>query len=94
MEDNLTSTRTLAAAHRDAQTARTAAIKVADITDDRYEAGLASAVERYVARQNALTTQRQEVQLAAQQWINAVALIKALGGGWSEDSIATASSFR
>lgn len=88
VEDHLAGTRTLAAAREDAHKARIAAEKIANITDGRYEAGLASAVERYTARQNALNAQREEIQLTSQQWVNAVALIKALGGGWNGDLVA------
>ncbi|MFT3931025.1 MAG: efflux transporter outer membrane subunit [Spongiibacteraceae bacterium] len=94
VEDNLSNARTLAAAQRNAQQARLSANKIADVTDDRYQAGLASAVERYTARQIALNAQREEVQLSAQQWRNAVELIKALGGGWSEQSVAVTYNLR
>ncbi len=88
VEDGLADTHTLASAHAAAQSASLAAAKVADITEDRYQAGLASAVERYIARQNALISQRQEQQLAGQQWVNAVSLVKALGGGWNANELA------
>lgn len=87
VEDGLADTHTLASAHAAAQNASRAAAKVADITEDRYQAGLASAVERYIARQNALISQRQEQQLAGQQWVNAVSLVKALGGGWNKNEL-------
>lgn len=90
VEDSLAGTHTLASAHSEAQSASRAANKVADITEDRYQAGLASAVERYTARQNALTAQRQEQQLAGQRWVNAVVLVKALGGGWNAAELARA----
>lgn len=89
VEDGLSSARTLSAAQTNAKQARTAALKIADITDDRYQAGLSSAIERYVARQAALNAQREEVQVNAQQWRNAVALIKAIGGGWDGEVVAT-----
>lgn len=88
VEDSLAGTHTLASAHSEAQNASRAANKVADITEDRYQAGLASAVDRYTARQNALTAQRQEQQLAGQRWVNAVVLVKALGGGWNTAEVA------
>lgn len=93
VEDNLSNARTLTAAQKNAQQARVAANKIADVTNDRYQAGLASAVERYTAQQIALNSQREEVQLNAQQWVNAVALIKALGGGWNADSLAETKPF-
>ncbi|MDB6062222.1 MAG: transporter [Verrucomicrobiaceae bacterium] len=88
VEDNLSSARTLKAAHADAENASRAATQVADITEDRYQAGLSSAIERYTAQQNALTAKRQQQQLDGQQWINAVLLVKSLGGGWSADKLA------
>jgi outer membrane protein, multidrug efflux system len=87
VEDNLSSARALSAAHMHAKQARTAALKIADITDDRYQAGLSSAIERYIARQVALNAQREEVQVSAQRWANTVALIKALGGGWNGETV-------
>lgn len=94
VEDGLSSARAFAAAQNNAQQARAAAMKIADITDDRYQAGLSSAIERYTARQTALNTQREEVQVMAEQWKNAVALIKALGGGWNGDSVAVVNGVR
>lgn len=88
VEDGLSSARALANAQTHAQQARAAALKIADITDDRYQLGLSSAVERYTARQAALNAQREEVRVAAQQWKNAVTLIKALGGGWNNQTVA------
>jgi NodT family efflux transporter outer membrane factor (OMF) lipoprotein len=88
VEDSLAASRTLGAARTDAQSATHAADRVATITEDRYQAGLASAIERYTARQNALAAQLDEQQLIGQQWINAVFLIKATGGGWSAVDLA------
>jgi NodT family efflux transporter outer membrane factor (OMF) lipoprotein len=92
VEDGLADTHTLASAHAAAQSASRAAATVADITEDRYQAGLASAVERYIARQNALISQRQEQQLAGQRWVNAVKLVKALGGGWHASELASSNN--
>jgi len=86
VEDGLASGRTLAAAHHEALIANNAANRVAEITEQRYKAGLVNALERYVARQNALVAQRQTQQLAGQQWVNAVYLIKALGGNWDSNN--------
>ncbi|MES2356643.1 MAG: efflux transporter outer membrane subunit [Pseudomonadota bacterium] len=82
VEDGLAGSRILAAARNDAFIANRAADRVADITEQRYQAGLVGAIERYTARQNALIAQREVQRLAGQQWVNAVYLVKALGGGW------------
>lgn len=86
VEDHLAGLHTLSAARMDAQQASRAARQVADIAEDRYQAGLGSAIERYTAQQNALTARRQEQQLGGQQWVAAVLLVKALGGGWDTAS--------
>jgi outer membrane protein, multidrug efflux system len=36
------------------------------------------------AQRTALAVERADAQLAGQRWITHVALIKALGGGWSQ----------
>lgn len=84
VEDALAGQRELAGAHEQAAEASRAAEVIASITEKRYQAGLASAIERYTAQQNALEAQRKERQLLGERWLNRVALVKALGGGWSQ----------
>lgn len=91
VEDHLAGLRALSAARIDARQASRAAQQVADIAEDRYQAGIASAIERYTAQQTALATRRQEQQLGGQQWVATVLLVKALGGGWDAANAPVAS---
>jgi outer membrane protein, multidrug efflux system len=57
-----------------------------DIATDRYRGGVDTYLEMITAQQVLLTNQRQAVQIQGQRFATAVFLVKALGGGWSEDS--------
>jgi len=54
------------------------------ITLLRYQAGLDSALTLATMQQNQLTALRVQSQLRGGQFVSAVSLLKALGGGWSE----------
>lgn len=82
VEDALAGQRQLSNAHEQSAAARNAAESIATITERRYQAGLVGAIERYTAQQNALDAQRRERRLLGERWLNRVALVKALGGGW------------
>ena len=57
-----------------------------DIATDRYKGGVDTYLEMITAQQILLTNQRQAVQIRGQQFATAVYLVKALGGGWTENS--------
>ena len=57
-----------------------------DIATARYKGGVDTYLEMITAQQVLLGNQRQAVQVRGQQFATAVYLVKALGGGWSEDS--------
>lgn len=57
-----------------------------DIATDRYKGGVDTYLEMITAQQVLLGNQRQAVQVRGQQFATAVYLVKALGGGLSEDS--------
>jgi multidrug efflux system outer membrane protein len=57
-----------------------------DIASARYKGGVDTYLEMITAQQVLLGNQRQAVQVRGQQFATAVYLVKALGGGWSEDS--------
>ena len=59
------------------------ATEVLDLANDRYNGGLAPYPDVISAQQALLTNQRQSTQITGQRLLNAVYLIKALGGGWS-----------
>ncbi len=65
-----------------------------DIATERYKGGVDTYLEMITAQQVLLGNQRQAVQVRGQQFATAVYLVKALGGGWSEDSNATARGAR
>jgi outer membrane protein TolC len=49
----------------------------------RYEGGAANYLEVITAQQGLLNNERLEAQLQGQRLLTAVALVKALGGGWT-----------
>jgi NodT family efflux transporter outer membrane factor (OMF) lipoprotein len=55
-----------------------------DIATDRYKGGVAIYLDVLTAQQTLLGNQRQAVQIHGQQFLTAVYLVKALGGGWGE----------
>jgi outer membrane protein, multidrug efflux system len=69
----------------EAQTrARTSAEKAADLAKVRYESGTGVYIDVIDANRTVLTLRRGSHQLAGQRMLAAVSLIKALGGGWSQ----------
>jgi multidrug efflux system outer membrane protein len=52
------------------------------IANDRYKGGVAVYLDVLTAQQALLGNQRQAVQIHGQQFLTAVYLVKALGGGW------------
>lgn len=79
--------------YRDATTeengAAEAAQRALDYAMTRYRAGAVNYLEVVTAQTAALQTQRGLVELKAQQLRASVALIRALGGGWSADAPTT-----
>ena len=65
--------------------------RAADLATQRYTAGIVSYLEVVDASREALQAERANAQLAGQRQIAAVLLIKALGGGWSEQQLFTQS---
>jgi NodT family efflux transporter outer membrane factor (OMF) lipoprotein len=57
-----------------------------DIATARYRGGVDTYLDMITAQQTLLGNQRQAVQIQGQQFATAVYLVKALGGGWSENS--------
>lgn len=82
VQDGLNSTVMLKEAQASAQHAADSARAALSLSSDRYRLGAATHLEVVVAEQGYLNYQRQVVQLQGQQLLNAVRLIKALGGGW------------
>jgi multidrug efflux system outer membrane protein len=60
-----------------------AARRAGDLARTRYEAGFVNYFEVIDAQRTLLATERASTQLGAQRLLASVALIKALGGGWT-----------
>jgi multidrug efflux system outer membrane protein len=58
--------------------------RAAELATDRYRSGIVSYIEVVDASRDALQAERGSAQLAGQRLVVAVQLIKALGGGWTE----------
>jgi multidrug efflux system outer membrane protein len=65
--------------------------RAADLAGDRFRAGIVSYLEVVDANRAVLQTERGSAQLAGQRLATTVQLIKALGGGWTEQQILTSS---
>lgn len=61
--------------------------RAAELATDRYRAGIVSYLEVVDANRGALQTERGSAQLAGERLATTVQLIKALGGGWTEQQI-------
>ena len=59
--------------------------RAAELASDRYRAGIVSYLEVVDADRATLQTERALAQLAGQRLVAATQLVKALGGGWSEE---------
>jgi multidrug efflux pump len=66
--------------------------RAADLAEERFRSGIVSYIEVVDANRDALQSQRANAQLAGQRLITSVGLIKALGGGWSEQILYTQSA--
>jgi len=82
VEDQLSTTRTLAAQETLRREASTAADDVERQVLNRYRSGQVSYTEVVTAQASALSARRALLQLLASRQTTSVALIQALGGGW------------
>ena len=82
VEDQLAARRLLAAQANAETSALTAARRALEISSNRYRGGLVTYLEVATAQQNALDRERAVARLRGEQQVAAVALVKALGGGW------------
>ena len=64
--------------------------QAADLADERYRSGIVAYLSVVDANRDALAAERANAQLAGQRLIATVQLIKALGGGWSDQLLASA----
>jgi multidrug efflux system outer membrane protein len=69
------------------QRAVTSARRASELATDRYRSGIVAYIEVVDASRDTLTAERANAQLTGQRLIASVQLIKALGGGWSEQQL-------
>jgi multidrug efflux system outer membrane protein len=86
VQDALTATRLLTEQAAAQERAVASARRAAQLAQVRYDAGLVAYIEVIDAQRTALAAERNAVQLTALRLNTAVALIKALGGGWERAS--------
>jgi len=61
----------------------------AELATERYRSGIVSYLEVVDASRDALQAERASAQLAGQRQLAAIQLVKALGGGWSQQQLFT-----
>jgi multidrug efflux system outer membrane protein len=61
--------------------------RAVDLSTERYRSGLVSYLEVVDASREALQAERASAQLAGARQIAGVRLVKALGGGWTEQQL-------
>jgi len=69
------------------QRAVTNARRAADLATQRYRSGIVSYLEVVDASREALQSERANAELAGQRFIASVQLVKALGGGWDNQTL-------
>jgi multidrug efflux system outer membrane protein len=84
VENGITGLTSLDRASRQADASVESAQRAFAIASDRYKGGVAIYLDVLTAQQTLLGNQRQAVQIHGQQFVTAVYLVKALGGGWQE----------
>jgi hydrophobe/amphiphile efflux-1 (HAE1) family protein/NodT family efflux transporter outer membrane factor (OMF) lipoprotein len=87
VEDSLSAIGHLAHQSEAQNRAVAAASRAADLASDRYRSGIVAYIEVVDANRDRLTAERANAQLTGQRLIAAVQLIKAIGGGWTEQEI-------
>jgi outer membrane protein, multidrug efflux system len=85
VESSFSQIRHLRSQHESLRLARQSADKAADLVNTRYQAGTAPYLEVIEANRAALNAQRASTQVVGRRWLAAISLIKALGGGWTEE---------
>jgi multidrug efflux system outer membrane protein len=83
VQDALTATQLLATQAAAQERTVVAARRAAQLAQTRFEAGFVNYFEVIDAQRTVLSAERATAQLTAQRLLTSVALIKALGGGWS-----------
>jgi outer membrane protein, multidrug efflux system len=87
VEDGLTGLTELSQANLSQNAAVADAHRALEIANNRYVGGVTSYLDVITAQSALLTNQRLATQLAGQQMVTEVYLVKALGGGWDASQI-------
>ncbi|WP_241609498.1 efflux transporter outer membrane subunit [Rosenbergiella australiborealis] len=82
VEDSLVELNTLGDEIAAQQASAQAAMVSAQVTRNQYDAGMIDYLDVATTENSSLSEQQSLLQLQSQQWVNSVALIAALGGGW------------
>lgn len=88
VEDALTGLNALASASGSQKRAVDDAQRSLDLANARYTGGLVTYLDVVTAQEQVLTNERQEAQIEGQRLVTSVYLVKALGGGWDDSSLA------
>lgn len=86
VQDGVAGLSVLDDAARESHAAVVDAQRLLSLANDRYSGGLTAYLSVITAQQGLLASERQDVQIRAQQLVLSVALVKALGGGWLPSS--------
>ena len=92
VEDNLAALRVLADEARQQDIAVSTAERSLDLAQKRYEQGVTGYLEVVTAQAAALSARAAQVEVNTRRMSASVALVKALGGGWSETNVPAAGS--
>jgi multidrug efflux system outer membrane protein len=88
VEDALSGLNALAAAFDAQQRAVDDAERSLNLANIRYSGGLVTYLDVITAQEQALNTERLAAQILGQRLVTSVYLVKALGGGWDDSSLA------
>lgn len=90
VEDGITGLAALDRAVTQAESAVTAARRVLDMANARYEGGASAYLDVVTAQQSLLSVERQAAQLQGQRLLTTVFLVKAVGGDWCAEGASDA----
>ena len=91
VEDALSGLNALASASDSQQRAVADARTSLTLANARYTGGLVTYLDVITAQEQVLTNERLATQIQGQRLVTSVLLVKALGGGWDNSSIAAVS---
>ncbi len=92
VEDSLSALQNLASQAEAQDNAVKASARSQSLSDARYKNGAATYLDVIDSERSALDTQRAAIQILGQRYAASVRLVKALGGGWDESRLGTASA--